>query len=160
MAATKSAVNTAKSTVYFGAKKLGFISVKGRFNKITGQAYFNPLDLSQAFFNLKVNANSLDSGNSKRDTHLKSKDFFTVERYPFISFKSNRVELTNTGFSATGPLRILETSLEVEIPFQFKNGALTGAFTLKRADYNLGKKIPALMVSKTIEVSFSLVLNS
>jgi polyisoprenoid-binding protein YceI len=101
-----------RSSVEFHAKHLwGLATVKGRFDRYEGA-----LDLTdEPAVELTVEADSLDSGNGRRDRHLRSADFFDVQRHPFIRFVSDDVVLEGERLEVRGRLhaRGAATALEV-----------------------------------------------
>jgi polyisoprenoid-binding protein YceI len=62
-------------------------------------------------------ASSVNTGDDKRDGHLKSPDFFDVQKFPELTFKSTKIEKKGDGFIAYGPLTIHGVSKDVELPF-------------------------------------------
>src|SRR5450756_2757816 len=69
----------------FTAKHLGVSTVRGRFNKFEGQFEGPDDDYTKARGEVKVEVASLESRSDQRDTHLRSADFFDVEKYPYLS---------------------------------------------------------------------------
>ncbi|MEM9529215.1 MAG: YceI family protein [Bacteroidota bacterium] len=145
--------------VSFQLKKLGFITVKGMLSRLEGTIDFRPADLENSSFNVSIPTKSINTENEKRDEHLRGPDFFFVEKYPAISFKSSAVVKENSHYLAQGELTILATEKQVEIPFQFTGEVLSGQFTLNRIDYQLGKKFPAFFIAKTVSITFICDLN-
>ena len=81
--------------------------VTGWFDSIRGSVEYDGKDLSKAKVSAYIEANSLDSGNSVRDMHLKSEHFFAVQKYPDISFESKSITPVSPGkFKMTGDLTI------------------------------------------------------
>ena len=79
------------------ASELGFkatsrlMNADGRFHRFRGDVAVDPRDLATARINLSIEAASIDTGIGLRDTHLRSADFFDAERFPTITFESQRV---------------------------------------------------------------------
>ncbi len=80
----------AYSTVDFVVRNLWY-NVKGRFNVLDGSIVLDEDDIRQSSVTATIKASSIDTGNKRRDVHLQSSDFFDVERFPDIQFKSSRV---------------------------------------------------------------------
>ncbi len=76
------------SSVNFSVSHLVISEIDGTFKSFTGSITSNSDDFSNAQFNFEIDANSIDTKNSKRDGHLKSEDFFYTEKYSKITFKS------------------------------------------------------------------------
>ncbi len=76
------------SSVNFSVSHLVISEIDGTFKSFTGNITSNSDDFSNTQFNFEIDANSIDTKNSKRDGHLKSEDFFYTEKYSKITFKS------------------------------------------------------------------------
>jgi polyisoprenoid-binding protein YceI len=68
-----------------------FTSVEGRFDEFSGEISFDPADPTTASVSGEIEAASIDTNVAERDKHLRSDDFFDVEKYPKITFKSTKV---------------------------------------------------------------------
>jgi polyisoprenoid-binding protein YceI len=68
-----------------------FSNVSGRFDKFDGTIEFDPEAPEKSSIEGSIDAASIDTDNEKRDKHLRSPDFFAVEKYPKITFKSSKV---------------------------------------------------------------------
>jgi polyisoprenoid-binding protein YceI len=104
-----------KSTLTFKARGMfGLVPVKGAFSEYDGTL---TVEDGGAHGVLTVTAASLDTGNAKRDTHLRSKDFFDVSNSPTFSFSLRSITSASDGTaSATGVLQIRDTRLELTGP--------------------------------------------
>jgi len=148
-------INNENSKVEFTVKKLGFLTIKGSLGDFSGEIYFDKKALDQANFNVSVGTSTINTGNTKRDEHLKSKDFFHVSEHPKIHFQSKSIKSISDGFEMLGQLTILGRCQEVAIPFSFHQGLFKGSFSLNRLDYKLGEKFPTFIVGKTIQISIN-----
>jgi polyisoprenoid-binding protein YceI len=101
-----------RSSVEFRARSIwGLAAVKGRFGDYQGH-----LDLSAApAIELTIDAASLDTGNRKRDEHLRSADFFDVENHPRVRFVSESVQLHGDTLKVRGRLTARDRSIPVEV---------------------------------------------
>jgi polyisoprenoid-binding protein YceI len=101
-----------RSSVQFRAKTFwGITTVKGRFARYEGT-----LSLSGApAIELKIEADSLDTNNNKRDKHLRSPDFFDVERHPYVRFVSDSAALDGQRLKVRGLLHARGASMPLEI---------------------------------------------
>jgi polyisoprenoid-binding protein YceI len=122
--------------------------VRGRFSDFEGTLTFdaaNP-DLSSVAFTIK--ASSLDTNEPDRDKHLRSGDFFDVERFGAITFRSSRVvKKSDTLFDVTGDLTIRDVTKTVTIPVTYlgkakdpwgnERLAFEAEYTLNRKDFGL-----------------------
>lgn len=114
-------IDASHSTVEFSVKHMMISTTKGRFEKVTGTALFDEQDPGQSQVEAVIEAASLNSNDPKRDGHLKGADFFDVETYPTIAFKSTRVEkLSEEEYRVYGNLTIKDVTkpvtLQVETP--------------------------------------------
>jgi len=90
----------------------GLMRVKGHF-----EGYSATLDLdAEPAVTLTVDAASINTGNKKRDDHLRSKDFFKVAEYPVLSFSSTSAELQGDTLRVRGTLEVLGNSVAIELP--------------------------------------------
>ena len=153
MAAKAFTIDTQNSKASFEVKKLGLLTIKGSITDFTGEVMFDKDALDKSSFNVCVGPSTIDTGNAKRDEHLKSQDFFHVNKHPKICFHSNSIQSYSQGYQAIGELSILGVRKEVSIPFSLDENVFKGQFSLRRLDFNLGKKFPAFIVGKSIKVS-------
>ncbi|HKL03242.1 MAG TPA: YceI family protein [Cryomorphaceae bacterium] len=153
MAPNTLSIDTKNSKASFDVKKLGLFTIKGSITDFTGEVHFDKDALDKSNFKVCVSPSTIDTGISKRDEHLKSQDFFHVNKHPKICFQSTSIQSNHKGYRAIGILSILGTTKEVNILFSLGSDALHGKLTLNRSNFNLGKKFPAFIVGKTIHIS-------
>ena len=105
-------LDPARSSVEFQAKTLwGLVTVKGRFERYEGR-----LDLSEdPAIELAIDAASLDTGNAKRDEHLRSEDFFAVDAQPHVRFVSEGAVRIGERLHVHGELHGAGRSVPLEI---------------------------------------------
>jgi polyisoprenoid-binding protein YceI len=103
------------TTIEFSIRNFFFFTVTGRFTDVTGTAVRDDSDISRSSVEAAVLAASIDTGNKRRDDHLRSKDFLDAERYPDIRFQSASVERgrDRDTFRIPGTLTIRGKSREV-----------------------------------------------
>ncbi len=106
------------SFVGFSVKHMVIATVKGQFNTFTGNVIYDPDDLVNSSVEATIDVSSVDTGNEMRDNHLRSAEFFDAEQYPYITFKSTRVETRDDHFVAIGDLTIRGVTKEVELEFE------------------------------------------
>lgn len=107
-------IDTGHTSVGFVARHMGLSKVRGQFTSFRGDIEGDPSDITAAKARFEVDMASVDTGNADRDAHLKSADFFDVEKYPTITFRSRRVEpLGSDRFRVTGDLTIRGVTREV-----------------------------------------------
>ena len=69
--------------------------VHGQCNKVSGLIVFDPADLTHASAEIEVDVAGIYTGIDRRDTHLRSPDFFDVQQFPVMHFRSNRFEVVS-----------------------------------------------------------------
>jgi polyisoprenoid-binding protein YceI len=110
-------IDPAHSTISFEIRHF-FTPVLGRFHNYSSQIDFNPNNLNESRIDITIDVNSINTDNQKRDGHLQSADFFNAEKYPEITFKSDKItRKSENKFVAHGTLKIKNVPKEVELPF-------------------------------------------
>lgn len=102
----------------FRIKHMMFTNVKGKFNEYNADIAFDDA-FDNATFEFNANVNSIDTNNSERDNHLRSGDFFNVEEFPELKFKSTEVLRNGSDYQIKGDLTIRETTLPVTLKGEF-----------------------------------------
>ena len=120
-ATTTWTIDPSHSEVGFAVKHLMISTVRGRFAGVTGSIAFAEGDFSQASADVTIDAASIDTREEKRDAHLRSGDFFDVEKFPSLTFKSRRVQaISGDTFQLVGDLTIKDVSKEVVLDVEFE----------------------------------------
>ncbi len=143
---------TEKSTVNFSIKNLAINTVKGSFGGMKGEINFDRENLSDASFNVCIDANSINTGITKRDEHLRKEDFFDVEKYPTICFTSTNIINSKMGYTARGNLTLHGVTKEVTIPFTIKGSTFVGNIEILRKDFGVGANYGGFTVGKTVKI--------
>lgn len=145
-------IDTAHTSVGFVARHMGLSKVRGQFTSFRGEIEGDPGDITTAKGWFEVDMGSIDSANADRDAHLKSADFFDVEKYPTMKFVSKGIERSGDGYKVVGDLTIKDVTKEVSLDYEhggdlqdpFGNrkigGSLTG--TIKRSEWGLTWNVP------------------
>lgn len=139
----------AHTNMNFAISHLVISEVTGRFNDFEIDAQADDT-FSNPEFSVNIQTASIDTQNNRRDDHLKSEDFFAVESYPTISFKSNSIEKTGENtFKLNGDLTMHGVTKPVTLEGRL-NGIITDerskklkaglkfTGTIKRSDFNVG----------------------
>lgn len=104
---TRWVIDPAHTLVEFSVKHMMIATVKGRFSGIEGTVVGNLPDLVGAAIAVSADAATVDTGEPQRDAHLRSADFFEVEKFPKLAFQSTAVERTGDDqYAITGDLTI------------------------------------------------------
>lgn len=112
------------STIGFSVPILGGLSqVKGKFTDFAITLNNDEKDITKSSVSVVIKATSVDTGIEGRDRHLRNADFFDVEKFPEITFKSERIEKKGKQFIAHGPLTMHGVTKPIALPF-----SITGTF--------------------------------
>ena len=106
MSTTTYQLDTTHSSVAFSVRHLVIAKVRGRFTQFSGTLELDDSDLTRSRVTAEIAAASISTAEDKRDAHLRSPDFFDVERYPLITFASKTIEKDGDDFKMTGALTI------------------------------------------------------
>ncbi|SEJ70572.1 Polyisoprenoid-binding protein YceI [Cyclobacterium xiamenense] len=153
MASNSFTIDTADAFVTFQVKKLGVFTINGKITDFTGGGSFSKNALTDAHFKASTGPSNIDTGSSKRDAHLRSKDFFFLDKHPKICFQSTSIHSDKESYLATGNRTLVGVTRKVSIPFEFSEGVFTGQFPIQRSDFQLGEKFPAFIVGNTVKIS-------
>jgi len=148
MAKVKWAVDTAHSNVNFAIRHMMVTNVKGAFHEFSAEIDADPTDLTTAEIDFTIQLASIETRNADRDAHLKTADFFDVENYPNLTFKSNKIVKTGDGeYNVTGDVTLhgvtrsetFKTTFEGsgKDPWGNEKVGFTVEGALKRSDYGL-----------------------
>ena len=132
----------------FAVKHLGISTVHGSFHTVTGVVKFDPANLGASSVEATIAVSGVDTGEPKRDEHLKSDSFFEVSKYPTMTFKSTSVKKVGDHYALTGDLTLHGVTkpivLSMEEPSKEQIGmdkrphrGFTATTTINRKDFNL-----------------------
>jgi len=132
------------SRIDFSIKNLG-IKVKGSFTRLQGTIAFDPVQPEKSTFEVLVDAASVNTGNEKRDDHLRQEVFLDVKNYPHIKFVSTKVTAGRKAgtFFMEGTLTIKGISLPLSFPFTVTPTTdgywMEGKFGTRRKPFTVGR---------------------
>ena len=106
-------IDPAHSSASFSIKHMMIAKVHGGFEKLSGTLQYDAANATQASVEASIDAASINTREAQRDGHLRSADFFDVEKFPTLSFKSTKVEADSDDLKVTGLLKIKDVSKEV-----------------------------------------------
>lgn len=160
-------VDPVHSAVIFRIGHFNIGQVYGRFNLTENAGTFtidtaNPENNS---FEIVIDADKIDTGNAKRDDHLRGADFFNVKQFPQITFKSTSVKSAGenvydvtgdlTLHGVTKPITIQVTKLgEGKDPMGGYRAGLAAEFTVKRSDYGMTGMLEGIGDEVTLMIAF------
>ena len=114
-------IDPAHSLVEFSVAHLMISVVKGRFMDLSGSMYLDPQRPENSWVKVVVKSDSIQTGVPQRDAHLRSADFFSVAKYPTITFASTNVEVVDQNHSMlTGNLSLLGVTRSVPFRVEYR----------------------------------------
>jgi polyisoprenoid-binding protein YceI len=141
-------IDASHSLVEFSVKHMMITTVRGRFNEFDGEIVIDETNPANSYATGTVQTASIDSRDANRDGHLRSPDFFDVESYPTMSFRSTRLEpLGGDRYKVVGDLTIRDVTREVEFtvtdegggrdPWGGERRSFSAETTINRKDFGL-----------------------
>ncbi len=141
MTTTKWSLDPAHSEVNFKVKHLMISTVTGKIEKFNVNVDASGDDFTNAKISFEADMKSLSTNNEQRDTHLKSPDFFDVEKFPKMKFESNAVTKNSDGnYTIKGNLTIKDVTKPLEIPVEF-GGSAKDPWGNSKAGFSIETKI-------------------
>ena len=165
-------IDYAHTNFYFEVNHT-YVPVRGQFTKFTGDVYFDPGNLEKSKFDFVINVDSVDTKIGKRDTHLRSPDFFEASKFPVMTFKSSSVSSGGDNkYIVNGVLTIKDVSKKLALEFEYhgqkdnpiKSGEVVAGLETKlvldRLEYNVGdgKFYKLGVVDKDVNILFVIEL--
>ena len=140
----------AHSNIYFEVRHT-YATVRGQFDDFSGTLRFDPDRMEVSSITFEVNTKSVNTGIPSRDNHLRSEEFFAVDKYPSMTFQSTGVkQKEGNQYTIEGNLTIKGKTNKVALPFTYfgsrenplKKGQLVAGFearfSINRLDYQVG----------------------
>jgi len=135
------------------------MNADGRFARFSGDVVVDPAALTSARISLTIDAASLETGIAMRDNHLRSSDFFEVERFPTVTFQSVRVEAAGRRATVVGRLTLHGVTREITVPIdvQITTTALvaSGEFIVNRGEYAINYNSFVNPIGNEVRVTFT-----
>jgi polyisoprenoid-binding protein YceI len=165
-------LDTVHTNFFFDVKHT-YATVRGQFMDFSGDVYFDPDHPETSRFDFVIKVNSVDTKVGKRDTHLRSPDFFDAAKYPFMTFKSARVlSAGDNKYIAEGTLTIKDVIRDLALEFVYHGqkenplkpgeivAGLDTTLTIDRLEYHVGdgKFYKMGVVGKDVDILFTLEL--
>jgi polyisoprenoid-binding protein YceI len=161
------------STAQFTVRHLAISNVSGNFTNVTGTIDLNEKDITQSQVSAVIDVSSVDTRVSDRDKDLRSPNFFDVEKYPTIEFKSKRIVNSGGKLQVIGDLTMHGTTREVTLdvdgptpelndPWGNVRRGFSASTTLNRKDfgltYNHALKTGEAVVGDNVKIQIDLEL--
>ena len=135
------------------------MNADGHFSRFSGEVMVDPGALTSGRITLSIDAASLDTGIEMRDNHLRSSDFFDVERFPTVAFQSLRIEAAGSRATVVGRLTLHGVTREVAVPIdvQITSTALvaSGEFIVNRGEYAIRYNSFVNPIGNEVRVAFT-----
>jgi polyisoprenoid-binding protein YceI len=164
-------IDPAHSVAEFKVKHMMISNIKGSFPKVSGVLTLDDADLSKSTVEATIDVASIATRDEQRDGHLKSGDFFDVEKFPTMTFKSFKVlpaeqtvegELTIKGVTKTVAFEVEGPTEPAKDPWGNLRVAVTATTKINRKDFGLtwnaaletGGVLVGDQVTITLEVQF------
>jgi polyisoprenoid-binding protein YceI len=141
----------------FAIRHMSISTVRGQFNKTTGTVIYDPKDPSKTAIDVVIDAASVNTRIDARDNDLRSPNYFDVQKFPTLTFKSKRAEAAGPGkLKVTGDLTIHGVTKEVVLdvdgpsePLKDPKGNLhlgaSATTKINRKDFGVGSAPPAML---------------
>jgi polyisoprenoid-binding protein YceI len=171
MAAQTWQIDKAHSDIFFTVRHMVITKVRGRFLKWEGTLALDEADWSKSHVEVSIDAASISTTEEKRDGHLRSADFLDAEKFPKLTFKSNKVEkASGDKLKVTGDLTIKDVTksvtLDVEVmgkakdPWGNNKIAFSGKVAIQREDFGLtwnqALETGGVLVGKQVDIDLEL----
>jgi polyisoprenoid-binding protein YceI len=133
-------LDPAHSQIEFAVKHMMITTVRGQFRKFTVDVDFDEERPERSTVVAHIDASSIETGMEARDVHLRSADFFDVEKYPELTFRSNHVKAAADGYQIRGDLTIRGETRPVTLEAQI-GGVVANLQGGRRAAFDATTKI-------------------
>lgn len=167
------AIDTSHSSVTFSVRHMMISNVKGEFGAFSGSARFDPSAPERASVEVDVELASIDTRDDKRDGHLRSADFFDVERHPRMTFRSTGIRRAGSGLAVDGDLTIKGVTKKVTLavdgptaphadPWGNQRIGAEASATIKRSEFgitwNTALEAGGVLVGDDVKISIDVSL--
>lgn len=166
-------IDSAHSLIQFSVRHMMISTVRGRFEKFGGTIDFDENDPTNATVDIEIDVASINTNEQQRDDHLRSADFFEVDKYPTMTFKSTRIEKADDSHGRIiGDLTIKNITKEVVLDAEFAGVAkspwgttsagASATAKINREDWDLtwnqALETGGVLVGKEIKITLELEL--
>jgi polyisoprenoid-binding protein YceI len=138
------------------------VPIEGVFEKWEATLKFTSTDVTTGALDIKVDADSVNTGSGLKDGKLKGKDFFDAKGNPYITFHSTKIEQTGpTTFNIPGTFTIRGVSKPETLSLSLQGkgtgrGTVSGSMAFDRKDYGMNSGIPFIKIADRVEVDVTL----
>ena len=164
-------IDPAHSEINFTVRHMMISNVRGRFEAFTGTVEFDQQNPANSSVDVQIEAASINTRESQRDNHLRSADFFDAENFPYLTFKSKKVEVVDDSHGRViGDLTIRGVTKEIVLdtefngmsqsPWGFSSAGFSAATKFNRKDWglawNMALETGGVLVSDEIKVNIDI----
>ena len=154
----------------FQIRHMGVSTVRGSISGITGTIVWNDKDPSKSSVEATIDTTTVNTNNAGRDKDLKSANYFDVEKFPTMTFKSTSVSRVGDKLQVVGDLTLLgvtkSVTLDVDGPTPPQKGmggkqviGLSATGMIKRTDFNFAPKMPAMALGDEVKITIDVEAN-
>ena len=135
------------------------VEIKGKFDKWDASLNFKSPDVTTGVLDIKIQADSVDTGNGMKNNKLKGKDFFDVKQNPYITFHSTKIVQTAPDtFEVDGEFTIRGVSKAEKLTLKVAgagtgSGTIDGTMGFDRKQYGMNSGIPFIKIADAVEVT-------
>jgi polyisoprenoid-binding protein YceI len=149
-------IDTSHSSVQFSVRHMMVSNVRGEFGKVSGKVHYDGKALDTIQIEATIDTATIGTRSERRDTHLKSADFLDVDKYPTITFKSNRSRKSANGeLQVIGDLTLKGVTKEVILNIEGPSPAITD----QRGNQRMGATATTKINRKDFNVTWNRALD-
>ena len=153
-------ITSVESSVTFDVE--ASVAIKGKFDKWDATLPFTSPEVSSGVLDIKIEADSVDTGSGMKNGKLKGKDFFDVKQNPYITFHSTKIVQTGPDtFEVDGDFTIRGVSKAEKLTLKVEGhgtgaGTISGRMAFDRKQYGMNSGIPFIKIADRVEVDVKL----
>ncbi|MEW6181307.1 MAG: YceI family protein [Chloroflexota bacterium] len=166
-------IDSAHSEITFSVRHLMVSNVRGRFERFSGTVHFDEENPQNSSVEVQIEAASINTREPQRDAHLRSADFLNADQFPYLTFKSKRIEVLDDSHGRIiGDLTIRDVTREVVLdvvfngkvksPFGFTTAGFSASTRINRKDWgllwNVALEAGGVLVGEEVNIQIELEL--
>ncbi len=166
-------IDSAHSEITFSVRHLMVSNVRGRFERFSGTVHFDEENPQNSSVEVQIEAASINTREPQRDAHLRSADFLNADQFPYLTFKSKRIEVLDDSHGRIiGDLTIRDVTREVVLdvvfngkvksPFGFTTAGFSASTRINRKDWglywNVALETGGVLVGEEVNIQIELEL--